>query len=170
MVDARKLEVLADNLPLWNGAQLAVDATLVSPVRANGQAYPQAAVKNGVRLEAARRRKEAKYPELVGSRRCRLVVTAMEIGGRWSDEAWTFLSLLAKAKADTAPAALRRSTEYCFLRRWSTMVAVAAQTGYAASLLGEPAGKAPTPNDVLPELGEALQDRDLPADGPSRLC
>ena len=170
VVDARKLEVLADNLPLWNGAQLAVDATLVSPVRANGQAYPQAAVKNGVRLEAARRRKEAKYPELVSSRRCRLVVTAMEIGGRWSDEAWTFLSLLAKAKADTVPATLRRSAEYCFLRRWSTMVAVAAQTAYAASLLGEPAGKAPTPNDVLPELGEALEDRDLPADGPSRLC
>ena len=93
----------------------------------------------------------------------------MEIGGRWSEESWTFLALLAKARADTAPQALRRSTEQCFLRRWSTMIAVAAQTGYAASLLGEPAGKAPTPNDELPELGEALDDRDLPAEGPSRL-
>ena len=49
------------------------------------------------------------------------------------------------------------------------MVAVAAQTGYAATLLGEPAGKAPTPNDELLELGVVLGDRDLPADGPSRL-
>ena len=49
------------------------------------------------------------------------------------------------------------------------MVAVAAQTGYAATLLGEPAGKAPTPNNELPELGELLDDRDLPADGPSRV-
>ena len=101
--DARKLEVLADNLPLWNGAQLAVDATLVSPVRACGQAYPRAAVQNGVRLDAARRRKDTKYPELLNSRRCRLVVTAMEIGGRWSAEAWTFLSLLARARAEAAP-------------------------------------------------------------------
>ena len=98
-----------------------------------------------------------------------MVVTAMEVGGRWSEEAWTFLSLLAKAKAETAPQALKRLVEFCFLRRWSTMIAVAAQTGYAASLLGEAAGKAPTPNDELPELGEALNDRELPAEGPSRL-
>ena len=116
-----------------------------------------------------KKRKDAKYPELLRSRRCRLVVTAMEIGGRWSSEAWTFLSLLARARADAAPQALRRSTEQCFLRRWSQLVAVAAQTGYAATLLGEPAGKAPTPNDELPELGEVLDDRGLPAEGPSRL-
>ena len=93
----------------------------------------------------------------------------MELGGRWSEEAWTFLAFLARAKAETAPQALRKSVEFCFLRRWSTMVAVAAQTGYAASLLGEPAGKASTPNDELPELGEALQDRDLAAEGLSGL-
>ena len=141
----------------------------MSPVRSNGLAYPRAAVENGVRLEAARRRKVNKYPELLHSRRCRLVVAAMEIGGRWSEEAWTFLALLAKVKAETAPAALRRSTEFCFLRRWSTMIAVAAQTAYAASLLGEPAGKAPAPNDQLPELGEALEDRCVPAEGVSKL-
>ena len=80
--DARKLEVLADNLPLWNGAQLAVDATLVSPVRANGEAYSRAAVKNGVKLKVARARKKQKCPELLNSRRCRLMVTAMKLGGR----------------------------------------------------------------------------------------
>ena len=146
-----------------------MDATLVSPVRACGQAYPRAAVKNGVRLDAARGRKDTKYLELLNSRRCRLVVTAMEIGGRWSAEAWTFLSLLARARAEAAPQALRRSTEQCCLRRWSQMVAVAAQTGYAATLLDEPTGRAPTPNDQLPELGEVLNDRGPPAEGPSRL-
>ena len=166
--DARKLEVLADNLPLWNGAQLGVDATLVSPVRSNGQPYPRAAHTNGIRLVAARNRKEDTYPELLDSRRCKLVVTAMEIGGRWSEESWTFLALLARVRAEAAPLALRRSTEQCFLRRWSQIGAVAAQTGYAATLLGEPASKAPTPNDVLPEWGEVLGDRDLPAEGPSR--
>ena len=38
-----------------------------------------------------------------------------------------------------------------------------------ASLLGEPSGKAPAPDDILPELGEVLQDREVPAEGPSRL-
>ena len=106
--DGRKLEVVANNLPLWNGAQLAVDTTLVSPVRRDGTAYPRAAAENGVRLEAARKRKEDKYPELLNTRRCKLVVTAMEIGGRWSREAWTVLALLTEAKAQQASAPTRQ--------------------------------------------------------------
>ena len=141
--DGRRLEVLADNLPLWSGVQLAVDATLVSPVKRDGVPQPKAAVEDGVCLAAARRRKETKYPELLRDRRCRLVVVAHEVGGRWSEEAWTFLTLLARVKADTAPAALRRSTEYCFLRRWAGMVAVAAQTAFAETLVGELSGKTP---------------------------
>ena len=109
MADDRRLEVLADNLTLWGGAQLGVDTTLVSPVRRNGTPYPHAAEEDGVRLDAARARKEAKYPELRRNRRCRLVVTAMEVGGRWSEESWTFLRLLAEAKAQTVTPALRRS-------------------------------------------------------------
>ena len=34
--DARRLEVVADGLPLFGGAQLAVDTTLVSALRADG--------------------------------------------------------------------------------------------------------------------------------------
>ena len=167
--DQRRLEVVADDLPLWGGAQLGVDATLVCPVRRDGTAYPQAAARDGVRLDAARTRKERKYPELLHTRRCKLVVCAMEVGGRWSEEAWSFLSLLAKAKARGVPAALQKSTEYCYLRRWSTMLAVSAQTAFAASLLGEATGKTPAHADVLPALGEVLCDRGVPAEGPSRL-
>ena len=167
--DQRRLEVVVDDLPLYSGAQLGLDATLVSPVRRDGSAYPRAAVRDGVRLEAARARKEKKYLELLATRRCKLVVCAMEVGGRWSEEAWTLLTLLAKAKARGVPAALQRSTEYCFLRRWSTMLAVSAQTAFAASLLGEATGKTPAHADVLPELGDVLCDRELPAEGPSRL-
>ena len=35
-VDARRLEVVADGLPLFHGAQIAVDTTLVSPLRRDG--------------------------------------------------------------------------------------------------------------------------------------
>ena len=34
--DGRQLEVVANGLPLYGGAHLAVDATLVSPIRRNG--------------------------------------------------------------------------------------------------------------------------------------
>ena len=35
--DARRIEVVCNGLPLWHGQQLAVDATIVSPVRRDGQ-------------------------------------------------------------------------------------------------------------------------------------
>ena len=89
--DGREIEVGANGLPLWHGAQLAVDATLVSPVQRNGRPQPQAASEDGRQLGVARRRKERKYHELLASRRCRLVVLALEVGGRWSEEALTFV-------------------------------------------------------------------------------
>ena len=66
VVDTRRLEVVADGLPLHGGAQLAVDTTLVSPLHRDGRAIRGAAEKNGEALENARRRKERTYPELAG--------------------------------------------------------------------------------------------------------
>ena len=40
---ARRLEVVADGLPLFHGAQLAVDTTLVSPLRRNGVPHSRCA-------------------------------------------------------------------------------------------------------------------------------
>ena len=93
VVDGRRLEVVADELSLWHGAQLAIDTTLVSPLHSNGSARRRAADHDGAALEVARRRKEHTYPELVGEGgRARLVVLAAEVGGRWSKETATFLA------------------------------------------------------------------------------
>ena len=35
-MDQRLIEVIAEGLPVFHGAQLAIDATLVSPLRADG--------------------------------------------------------------------------------------------------------------------------------------
>ena len=88
-------------LTLWRGAQLAIDTTLVSPLRRDGTARARAANHDGAALEDARRRKEATYPELSGEGgRARLVVLAAEVGGgRWSVETAQFLTALAKARA-----------------------------------------------------------------------
>ena len=49
------------------------------------------------------------------------------------------------------------------------MVSVAAQSAFAATLLGESATETPLCNDVLPDWGDVLCDRELAADGTSKL-
>ena len=73
--DARRLEVVVDGLPLFGRAQLAIDTTLVSALRAGGSCRRRAAQCDGMAAEAARLRKARTYPELVGPlRRAHLVV------------------------------------------------------------------------------------------------
>ena len=57
-LDGRRLEVIADGLPLWRGAHLATDTTLVSPLHSDGTAIRQAAAHDGAAPEAARRRNQ----------------------------------------------------------------------------------------------------------------
>ena len=134
--DGRRLEVVADGLPLFDGAQLAVDTTLVSPLHCDGSARPGAPSTDGVALSAARRRKERAYPELVGPhRRARLVVLAGEVGGRWSEETRSFISQLAKAKSRAEPFVLRRRVEQAWRLMWGAMLSCAAARAFASSLL-----------------------------------
>ena len=134
--DGRRLEVVADGLPMFDGAQLAVDTTLASPLHCDGSARPGAPSTNGVALSAARRRKERAYPEPVGPhRRARLVVLAGEVGGRWSEETRSFISQLAKAKSRAEPFVLRRRVEQAWRLRWGAMLSCAAARVFASSLL-----------------------------------
>lgn len=156
--DGRRLEVIANNLPLWGGAQLAIDTTLVASVRRDGQARPACHSTDGAALIAARRRKERTYPELQGGRgRARLVVLALDVGGRWSTEALEFIRLLARARARSEPELLRKKAQMAWQRRWTAIMAVAAQRAFAESLLELPSpgwgacldGAAPPVADVL---------------------
>ena len=101
--DERRIEVLAQDLPCFGGAQLAIDVTLRSALRSSGEPQPHAADVDGAILLEARRDKEATYPELASSTRCRLVVLALETGGRWSEEAVHLVWQLALAKAQDVP-------------------------------------------------------------------
>ena len=118
--DGRRLEVVVDGLPLFRGAQLAIDTTLVSPLRGDGQPHRRSVDVDGAALDEARRRKERTYPELCERHsRARLVVLAAEVGSRWSDEAADFLKQLAKAKARGVPRALQVWTRQARQMRWS---------------------------------------------------
>ena len=121
------LEVVADGLSLWQGAQLAIDTTMVSPLRRDGSARPGAANANGVALAEARRRKEHAHLELSGEGgRARLVVLGVEVGGRWSSETSQFLAALAAARARDVPEILQERAKAACLRRWSAILACSA--------------------------------------------
>ena len=79
--------------------------------------------------------KKRTYPELLRSRRCRLVVVAIETEGRWNPEATTFLRLRAHAKARRAADILRRGVEAFLFSHWQPLRAQAAHHAFVSGLL-----------------------------------
>ena len=107
--DERATQVLASGLPIHQGAQLAVDITVRSPLTSTGLARPGAATTDGAVLVGARADKKAKYTQLLQGNRCHLVVVGLETGGRWSTEATTFVDMLAASRAREVPSVWRRT-------------------------------------------------------------
>ena len=104
-LDKRRLEVVADGLPLHGGAQLTIDTTLVSPLHKDGTTRRGTVDTNGKAWEMARRRKERTNPELaVEGGRTRLVVH----GAEGSTETAPFLSALEWAKSEEFQGDARR--------------------------------------------------------------
>ena len=127
-------------LPLFGGAQLAIDTTLVSTLHANG--LPRRAGVDGAALQAARRRKERRYPELARRfGRARLVVLAVEVCGRWSKETQSFLSSLAHAKARSETSLMRRRVEQAWRLRWGSLFSCTVARAVATSLLELPGAR-----------------------------
>ena len=153
--DERRIEVLAQDLPCFNGVQL--DITLLGVMSKDGQPHPQAADVDGIVVDHARRDKEAKYPELVASGRCQLVALAIENGGRWSDEAADFVWQLAQARAREVPSSMSHSAAIAWERRWTRMLSISCAVAFTASLV-DPAeheswwacgGEPPSPAELL---------------------
>ena len=150
-----------EGFPAFHGAQLAIDTTLVSPLRADGEPHRRCANEGGVALVAARRRKTRTHPELSGERgRAKLVVLAGEIGGRFSEEAHSFLRTLARAKVRSIPEPLRSRARQSWMHRWGSMLPCAVAHAFASSLLdrrGHPGvdDDLPTEPDVLGDFCRA---------------
>ena len=108
-LDNRPMEIVADGLPLFLGAQLAVDTTLASVLRGDGAPRSQCANEDGAALVAARRRKEATYLELDRSP-CSLLVSGPQLWQEVTDAIWGFKPPAASAQTDEnrAAAACRR--------------------------------------------------------------
>ena len=151
--DERRIEVLAQDLPCFGGAQLAIDVTLRSALRSSGEPQPHAADVDGAILLEARRDKEATYPELASSTRCRLVVLAVETGGRWR-EAIHLVWQLALAKARDVPHFLTQQVALAWERRWTRMLSTVRHIFCHVS-----GGSSVARNDVRDSRGCAIDGR-----------
>jgi hypothetical protein len=160
-----------NGLPLWGGAQLAVDTPLVCPVRRNGAPQPGAATTAGKQLQTARRRKEQKYHELVASRRCRLVVLVLEVGAGGARRPYVSCAWWPRPRPVTIPQPVRSAAKAASLHRWTGILAVAAHRVFAATLLELPVEDARAVDGDMTVLEEVLGDaRLIEAPLPGRLA
>ena len=149
-------------LRMKHGIPPACDATVVSPLQANGDARPRAAQQDGVAIAAAEEDKRETYPGLVHSAKCQLVVLACEVGGRWSGTYTWLVRQLAEERSAQAPPRLRRSTARAWEARWWGMLAVAVQNALAATLVDDAPHLLHGWEGEGPPLGELLHG-DAPA-------
>ena len=157
-LDERRIEVIANGLPLSNGAQVAVDTTLAAPLTSAGAPRRIRGRTAGAALQVARRAKERAYPELADSRRCHLTVLGIEVGGRWSSEASTFVRQFARCRARAMPAPSRAACTSALALRWSSVLSIAAARAFAASLLGLSIASAGNVDGNLPLMSDLLAD------------
>ena len=135
--DNRRIEVMASGLPFAHGVPIAIDTTLVSPIMADGMPRPGAAIRPGIAIQTAIRTKQRTYRELVGSGILRLVVAAIEVGGRMNEEAHLLLKCAADYRARSERAELRGALARAYMGRWVAMLSVATQDTLAATLVDE---------------------------------
>ena len=138
--DARRIEIVATGLPVARGVPLAVDCTLVSPLRADGSPFPRAERVAGVSFGRAEQSKKNTYPELVDSPVVQLLTVASETGGRMSSAAGKLLAAAAYARARGEPPVLRKAAVRAWRTRWITMISVCIQDALAATLVNDGAG------------------------------
>ena len=119
--DARRIEVLAQDLPCCGGVQLAIDVTLRRVLTAQGEAHPHAA-------DWTRRKTHIQNF-------CILEDASLCWPGRWSAEAVQVLRQLSRAKAHEVPSFMRVPVALMWERRWTRLLAVARATSFAASLV-----------------------------------
>ena len=116
--DGRNIEVVVTGLPLAHGIPVAIHASLVSPLHADGSPHDHAANQPGASLRRAERSKDDTYPELVNSSQLRLETVACEISGRINGRANFILDVISAAKVRCDPAFRQKFMMLWWRHRW----------------------------------------------------
>ena len=159
--DQRQIEIVVTGLPFARGLPVAVDATMVSVLHADGRPWDGATTKPGSSFGRAYKSKWRAYPELKDSATVRLVLAAAEVGGRLNQESLELLDAAAQCRAQHDPAVLRRQAARAWRARWIGMIAVSAQDALAATLIQEGLGILDAPAGTVPETAEVWIDGQL---------
>ena len=148
--DGRCIEIVATGLPIAQGIPVAVDATLVSPLRSDGQPFPRADWQPGASFSRAEQQKRNTYLELVDSPVLQLITVASETGGRINRQAVQLLTDAAISRARSEPVVLRSSAARSWRTRWLTMISVCIQDALAATLVNDGIGLLDAPDGPAP--------------------
>ena len=149
--DNRRIEVIADGLPFYSGCQIALDATLVSPLTCQGNPRLNSHIRDAAVLEEARRKKEQRtYADVANSGRCRFITAGVEIGGRWAPALVIFIARLAKSKTRSVPKPLQTAAKHWWRVRWTGMLSVATHVALAMSLVQDEFTDAPCHDGAEP--------------------
>ena len=116
-----------------------------------------------MKLSVYRRRKERTYPELIGGRRCRLMVLGIERGGRWSQttgpsESTTSPTAFANIPSSSPHLPMDRFAQPCRHARLRGRLARPRDCSNHANVEGN-----------QPTLSQVLAEAPLHATAPSRL-
>ena len=120
--DNRRLEVVADGLPLFRTQRWCPQCAWI--VLRAGNAQPQM----GLPWPKPPFGKSAPSPNL-------LMVVVCAVGGRWSDEALSFLNSLANANVRDEPENFKKVVKAAWLRKWKALLACTGARALALALL-----------------------------------
>ena len=155
--DKRHIEIVVTGLPLHQGKPIAIDVTLISPLKTNGQPHPNATRKAGSTFAAVeKRKKQRQYPELTNDGPLRLAVAAIETGGRMNNELKSIIDAAATLRARQEADRNQLATHTLFRNRWTTMLSIATQNALAATILDEGTTLLDAPDKHMEPLTELL--------------
>ena len=97
--DQRRIDIV-NGFPFWGGKQVAIDTTVVSALTGRGVARGR---RQGQAIHQAEQDKHRRFPELLTGTRYHFIMMALEVAGRWSPSAVTFLRNLAWYKSLSVP-------------------------------------------------------------------
>ena len=147
--DQRQLEFAVFGLGAFAGLPICADATLVSPISADG--IPHAGCvshPDSVFLDAEAQIR-VDYSDVAEGGRAHLFCLASSTGGRWNRTALDYVRSLVHVHARSQPDVLQQSVALALTRRWWAVLSVARDEAVAASL---------DPSDTVTELGHPPMD------------
>jgi hypothetical protein len=147
--DRRQLDFAAFGLQAFAGLPVCADATLVSPISADGVPHQGCMVDPDAVFGPAEAAIVDDYEDIASSARAHLFCLASSTGGRWNATAQHFVRALVHVHARAQPAVLRQSVALALTRRWWAVLSVARDEAIAASL---------DPSATVVELGHPPLD------------